>query len=1202
MPLSQTIAATGPIPQKYVPNEIIVKFHQNVTDSIEEQLHLKATDNRLTLSQDLDQLNTKYTVKEIKPLFKNFRQKRRQLKELQANNKTFLTKKEKRILSRLSRAPKDAKVPELDRIYKLKLDLDENQTIHEAVAAYNNSPHVEYAELNYIVSIYLSPDDPHYPIQWSLNNTGQYYPKAPGGFAQGTVDSDIDAPEAWDISTGNSRIIVAVIDTGVDYNHRDLHNNIWLNAAESNGVAGVDDDENGYIDDIYGYDFINKDPNPIDDHGHGTHCSGIIAAEANNALDIAGVCWDARIMALKFLGPDGYGNITDATEAFYYAVENGADVTSNSWGGGSYFQTMQEAINYAYSQGVLMISAAGNDALNYPFYPAYYDNMFAVAATKSNDEKPNFSNYGDWVAIAAPGVDVLSLRANGTSMGRVYDAYNTVASGTSMACPHVAGACALLLSANPLLTCDEVYNTLMDTVDPIADGICLSDGRLNLSNAIHEIVSSKGRITFDRDYYTCSSIVSLLLADIDLVGTGTQTIALTTSGGDSETLLMTEVPSSIGLFTGEIPTTIDNVNIEDGLLQVSREQIITAVYEDANDGTGSPATAIDTAVADCIEPVIFNVHTSLPGRQTTVLFETDEPTTARVLCGLTCGGPYFIEGTETSLETSHAIALTGLTPETEYFFIVEAADAAGNETLNNNRGRCFTFTTSGPENVYVPRQYPTIQQAIDSSWDGGTVWVADGIYTGQGNRDIDFKGASISVRSENGPENCIIDSNGTTAESHRGFHFHSGEDANSVLDGFTIKNGYIAGSWYVGIGAAILCTNNSSPAINNCIFTNNSARWDGGAINNLASSPTITNCTFINNSAIGNDGGAINNENSSPRIENCTFIANSAYDWGGAVRNVIDCNPQIINCIFTANSADDGGAMFYFENCIPNITNCTFAGNRARNGNALACDSDWHRNTIKMTNCILADGGSEIYKTDWFRSKITITYSNVQGGYSGQGNIDDDPCFVDPGYWDANGTPQADDDFWVDGDYHLLRTSPSVDAGKDAGVYTDIEGNARPFDFPQVDNNGELPDFDMGAYELVPIEAQMQFTPRTLNCRSRGRWVKAHITLPEGISTRDIDVNTPVIAYPMEAESQSITIIGSDKGRVKLEILFNRRAFCTAVSGTNNGLLNVTIFGHLKHLRSFQAENSIEIIPRRHPRRYLGRRYLGRRRLMNFQR
>jgi subtilisin family serine protease len=258
--------------------------------------------------------------------------------------------------------------------------------------------------------------------------------------------------------------------------------NVWVNEAELNGTSGIDDDDNGYIDDIYGYDFINNDGDPTDDAGHGTHCSGTIAAAGDNGLNVVGVCWNARVMGLKFLGAGGSGSTDDAVDAFYYAVENGADVTSNSWGGGGYSTTMEEAINYAYSQGVVMVAAAGNDGDTDPQYPAYYDNMISVAATDSDDQKASFSTYGDWVDIAAPGVSILSLRASGGT---------ATADGTSMACPHVAGASALLLSANPLLTPDEVYTLLTETVDPIAPEVCIS-GRLNIGNAILGATSSKG--------------------------------------------------------------------------------------------------------------------------------------------------------------------------------------------------------------------------------------------------------------------------------------------------------------------------------------------------------------------------------------------------------------------------------------------------------------------------------------------------------------------------------------------------------------------------------------------------------------------------------------------------------------------------------------------------------------------------------------
>ncbi len=1093
-------AATVPPPANYVPNEIIVKFRSSVDDGTSETMH---------------ELNAKYKVRETKPLLKNFDADRRRITALQESSPASLTEKEKHILKRFKRAAKNVNVPALERIYKLKLDLDENQTLQDAVAAYAASPDVEYAELNYIVSIALSPNDAHYPLQWPLNNIGQLYP-ASGQFnpPPGTPDSDIDAPEAWDTHTGSSSIIVAVIDTGVDYNHRDLQGNMWVNEAELTGTAGVDDDENGRTDDIYGYDFINGDPDPMDDYGHGTHTSGIIAAKGNNALDIAGICWNCRIMAVKFLDSDGDGTLEGAIKSFYYAVQNGADITSNSWGG-AFSQALEEAINYANSQGVITIASAGNDGLDSPIYPANYANVISVAATNSNDEKATFTNYGDWVDIAAPGVDVLSLRAAGTSLGDVYDDYTTIASGTSMSCPYVAGACAFLLSANPMLKSDEVYDILMETVDPIADGICLSDGRLNLAAALLAAASSKGRIVLDSDYYSCSAVVSVSIVDTDLKGYGTQPVTLATNTGDSETVLLTEIPSTAGAFTGTISTALDNVNVEDGTLQVRHNRTITAVYEDEDDGTGAAVTVLGTAEVDCEPPKVFNVRIGVPGREPVIRFETDEPTTARVLCGFTCGGPYIIEGSDPNLTTAHAIKLIGVLPQTEYFYIIEAADAMGNDMVAINKGRCYSFTaTTPPGEIYVPLQCPSIQEAIDNSWEGGIVIVADGIYTGTGNHDIDFRGRAVTVRSENGPKNCIIDCNTSKTRSYRGFRFHSGENAGSVLAGFTIANGHAAGRSYVGVGGAILCEYGSSPKITDCIFRKNSAGWDGGAITNLYSSPTITNCTFIGNSAIKNDGGAINNEVSSPVIANCAFIDNSAKDWGGAIRSILNCKPTITNCSFIANSADDGGAMFYFNENRPVITGCTFAGNSARNGNTLACDSSDAKNRILITNSILADGGGEIRKFDG--SIITITYSNITIGWFGQGNINANPCFVKPGHRDANNV-------WINGNYRLSENSPCIDAGNPNYApdpnETDLAGQSRLFD----GNNDGVPIVDMGAYEYrPPIPADVNIEPDTLNLRSMGNWLTCQIRLPEAYNVADIDPNSVFLEGIVSADSLQI--------------------------------------------------------------------------------
>jgi subtilisin family serine protease len=943
---------------------------------------MKTSTGKLKLSSELDELNKKYRIKDAQAVFKNFRKNRDKTKALLSKDKALLNKKEKRILERLKRAPKDAGIPELDRIYKLRIELEEGQSLQEIVAAYNNNPDVEYAELNYIVSINATPNDPLYPLQWSLNNTGQMYPES-GRYnpPPGTSDCDIDAPEAWDIYTGSLETIVAVVDTGVDYRHRDLDDNMWVNTEEIAG-NGIDDDDNGYVDDIYGYDFYNYDSDPCDDRGHGTHCAGTIAAEGDNGLDIAGVCFNARIMALKFLNSSGRGYASDAVTALYYAVQNGADVISNSWGGGDYSYTLEQAIDYAHSQGVIMVASAGNDYSSSPKYPGYYNHVISVAATNSNDEKVSFSNYGDWVDIAAPGVDILSLRAENTSRGTVYDGYTTVLSGTSMACPHVAGACALLLSANLGLTCDDVNDILMSTVDPIAPEVCKS-GRLNLVNAMLSIVSSQGYIILDNNYSSCEDTVGIFLADIDLRGNTTQQVTLATSGGDSETVLLTKTPPAVGIFTGTFPTHSGDPNVGDNTLQVFHGEIITAVYEDADDGTGNPATAADTAVVDCQDPAIFNLQVDAVGPEPRIIFETDEETTARVLCGTVCGDNYFIVGEDSTLGTLHTVILFGVVQETDYYFIVEAEDRVDNLTVDDNGGACYMFTSDvGPRDILVPDMYGTIQEGIDHSWPGGTVWVADGIYQGPGNRDLDFKKRAITVRSVNGPRNCIIDCNGTQAAPHRGVYFHRSEDPNSKLIGFTIQNGYGLGSK----GGGIRCYG-SSPTIEDCIIRDCHAHYGGGMYNEQDSNPILRNCTFENNLAEGDyipaggisDGGGMYNHDSHPTLINCSFIGNRAFgeydaemfftlSGGGGMYNYAS-SPTLKNCSFVANAGISkfeglGGGMYNFQDSSPYMEDCTFEDNVMGNGGGMC---NWINCNPVLIRCS-------------FKRNIGVSYDEGQTG------------------------------------------------------------------------------------------------------------------------------------------------------------------------------------------------------------------------------
>ena len=294
----------------------------------------------------------------------------------------------------------------------------------ETLDLLNLNPNIEYAEPDYLVSINsTTPNDPNFGSLWGMHNAS---------------NTDIDAPEAWDLSTGSSSVVDAVIDTGVDYNHVDLQTNMWTNSGEIPGNS-VDDDGNGYVDDYYG---INADANngdPWDDHGHGTHVSGTIAAVGNNGIGIVGVCWTAKIMALKFLDFLGGGSTADAVECIEYAIDKGADFMSNSWGGSGYSSSLKAAIEAAKNAGILFLMAAGNNGTNNdvsPYYPAAYDcdNIIAVTATDSSDNQ--WYNYGPIsVDVAAPGRSILS-----TYPGNAYVSWN----GTSMATPHVAGLAALI--------------------------------------------------------------------------------------------------------------------------------------------------------------------------------------------------------------------------------------------------------------------------------------------------------------------------------------------------------------------------------------------------------------------------------------------------------------------------------------------------------------------------------------------------------------------------------------------------------------------------------------------------------------------------------------------------------------------------------------------------------------------------------------
>lgn len=401
---------------RYAPGRLIVKFRPEVKVS-------KAWDGKVTSdASSVSALLTTHQVSDVRRIFP----------EAKAPKPGAAVQLKGEVVP----------MPDLTNIYLLTLPPETD--IPMAVADFAADPAVEYAEPDGMFhTTDLVPNDPYYVNQWGLTK--------------------IQAPGAWDVTTGTNDIVIAVVDTGVDLTHPDLTGKEWTNPGETPG-DGIDNDNNGYVDDVHGWDFVNMDNDPTDDNSHGTHVAGIAAANTDNATGIAGVCWDCRIMPVKVLQSSGWGFWSDVAAGIAYSADKGARVINLSLGGYGDSQTVHDAADYAYSTSILA-AAAGNDGYKYPlpeyppppFYPAAYSSVLAVAATDHNDYKAGFSNHGLWVDVCAPGVSILStIRSGG------YANFN----GTSMSSPFVSGLAALLASAHPEWSNDMIVGQLLNTTDP----------------------------------------------------------------------------------------------------------------------------------------------------------------------------------------------------------------------------------------------------------------------------------------------------------------------------------------------------------------------------------------------------------------------------------------------------------------------------------------------------------------------------------------------------------------------------------------------------------------------------------------------------------------------------------------------------------------------------------------------------------------
>jgi subtilisin family serine protease len=617
-----------------------------------------------------------------------------------------------------------------------------NNSINEVIETLSDNDAVEYVERDGILVINVIstiPNDPSFSSLWGLHNTGQ---------SGGVSDADIDAPEAWNIRTGAPSLVVGVIDTGIDYTHPDLAANMWINPGEI-ANNGIDDDDNGYIDDIHGINTISNDGDPMDDHRHGTHVAGTIGAVGDNGVGVTGVNWQVQLMALKFISADGYGYTSNAIEAIEYTIkmktEHGINImlTSNSWGGGGYNLAMFDAIQASKDAGILFVAAAGNNASNNDtssFYPASYDldNVIAVASTTRNDVLSSFSNYGaNSVHLAAPGSSILS-----TTPDNSYSSF----SGTSMAAPHVSGAAALLWADQPGYNYAEIKDTLIRTVDPInaLAGKVVSNGRLNIYNALVDVVTS----------------------DTDPPTPDPMTWATTPYATSHSSISMTAATASdtSGVEYFFECTTVGNCNdsgwqdsstYEDTNLTLETTYTYRVKARDKSSNQNETAFSTEESVIPDTDP-----PTPDPMTWATMPYATSQSTISMIATTASDASSveYFFECTtvgncnDSGWQNSPIYEDIGLTPETTYTYWVKARDKSPNQ--NETAFSIEESATTDAQPEWTELTYDDFELGLGNYSDGGKDCKRyTGIYAHQGS-------SAINIQDDSGDDSSFFYTNG----------------------------------------------------------------------------------------------------------------------------------------------------------------------------------------------------------------------------------------------------------------------------------------------------------------------------------------------------------------------------------------------------------------------------------------------------------
>ncbi len=461
-----------------LPFRILVKLNKEVASKAESLSNQKKMVFKKESPQNMRPLFDKYKIKKMSPVYKNLVRWKQQTRKSESE---YIKRIEKEFPKRTRRSRQGQQPMDISRTYVIEADVTTKAEFDQVLELLKKDPSFEYVEPDLVFTTQMVPNDPYFSTSGTW---GQQYSDLYG--VKITSSS-----EAWDTTKGKG-ITVAVIDTGIDPTHPDLSANLWINEDEIPN-NGIDDDINGYVDDTWGWNFVSDDGDnsPVDDHGHGTHVAGTIAAVGNNGIGIIGVAPEAKIMPIKVLNNEGKGHVSTIVDGIEYAVNNGADIINLSLGGPADPETtatIKSAVDNAVSMGVVVVVAAGNDDKDAAgYYPANLNNVITVAATNALDQKAYFSNWGSCIDVAAPGFDILSLRAEGTSRGYLVGDKYTRLHGTSMAAPHVSGVTALILSLHPEFTWDQVNSALRSSATDIMSvgfDIETGYGRINAAKAV----------------------------------------------------------------------------------------------------------------------------------------------------------------------------------------------------------------------------------------------------------------------------------------------------------------------------------------------------------------------------------------------------------------------------------------------------------------------------------------------------------------------------------------------------------------------------------------------------------------------------------------------------------------------------------------------------------------------------------------------